>query len=430
MERDTPISRGLRPSMATAARDGTIWLLLGSVVGGIGAYLFQIVGTRSLGERGYAPIATLWTIQYLSWSIVLHAIETYVDREVVSTSPSGAALGRRTAVRLWGWIVATSVGVAAVVYPYRAALFDGADDLALVAGVTVAAFGAFALVRGRLAGAGLYSAYGAASATESSVRLLAAVWMISAFGTVTALAWTLPAGAATAAVGGWVVSRRVRRSVAAPAARDARSAFGGRPGEFLAVTVAANAAGQLLLAGGPLVVVALGGSDAEVSVFFVTATAARVPVVLALSGGLSRVLPAFIRAIEVSGPGATRSLACRVAAVTSAVAAVAGVLGALAGPALIGTFFGTGFMPPWWLTSIVGAGVVVATGGMLLNHLAIAAGIERRLPLAWWLGVAAAVGAVVAVPGSATARVSAAFGIGLATSFALLVATMTRGSGR
>jgi hypothetical protein len=87
-------------------------------------------------------------------------------------------------------------------------------------------------------------------------------------------------------------------------------------------------------------------------------------------------------------------------------------------------------MPPWWLASIVGAGVVVATGGMLLNHLAIAAGVERRLPLAWWLGVAAGVGAVVAVPGSATARVSAAFGIGLATSFALLVATMTRRSGR
>jgi O-antigen/teichoic acid export membrane protein len=421
-----PPGRGARASIATAARDGTIWLLLGSIVGGVGAYLFQIVGTRSLGERGYAPIATLWTIQYLSWSIVLHAIETYVDRTVVAGRAKGAFLGPRAVVRLWGWIVATSLAVAALAHAFRTSVFGGADELAIVAGVTVAAFGAFALVRGRLAGEGLYAAYGAASATESSVRLVAALWVLAAFGTATALAWTLPVGAATAAAGGWLASRVLRRPRAAPMAHAERAASGGGPGGFLAVTTAANAAAQLLLAGGPLVVAVLGGSDAEVSVFFVTATAARIPVVLALSGGLSRALPAFIRAIEVSGPDMTRSLAWRVAGATLALAAVGGLFGAAAGPALISIFFGLGFTPPWWLAAVVGCGVLVATGGMLLNHLAIAARVQQRLPVPWWLGVTAATAAVLALPGSATARVTTGFAVGLATTFAGLVMTLTR----
>ena len=399
-------------------------MLAGSIAGGVGAYLFQVVGTRALGDDGYAPIAALWTIQYLMWSIVLHAVETYVDRAYVTDrgrSPNRPTTGASP----WIWVVAASIAVAVAAWPFRERLFAGEAASVVAAGAIVAAYGGFAIVRGRLAGEGRYRAYGVISATESTLRLLVATFVAATIGTATALAWTLPVGAAAAAAAGAFLANGGQRAIPEPAPRAAARSDGAA-GRFLAVTTVANAAVQLLLAGGPLVLVALGASAAEISVFFVTETAARVPVVVALSGGLSRILPAFILAIETSGRAEVTRLAWRVAAVTVAVAAAGGLLGAIVGPAVIRVFFGDGFAPPWWLAAVIGAGVLVATGGMVLNHLAIAAGAERRLPVAWWIGIAAATVTVVLARGSATARVTAGFAVGLSVAFTCLVVAMTR----
>jgi O-antigen/teichoic acid export membrane protein len=402
------VARGL-------TRDGTQWLLTGSVLGGLGAYLFQVVGTRALGEEAYAPISTLWTIQYLCWSIFLFAVETYVTRESVA-GRLRRGVPRGTTLRLWTWIAAVAAAVAGASWVAADFLFYGLHDLAVVAGLTVLSFGGFAIVRGRLAGVGRFRSYGLVSATESMLRLAVAISIVLVAATTRSLAWALPVGAAGAALL-WFPLRNRRPDAGADAPLSTEPP---RTSRFLILTTSANGASQVLLAGGPLLLAALAASPREVSIFFVTTTAARVPVVLALGGVLSRVLPTFSRILEERGDRARVWLAARLVPGT-VVLAVAGAAGGwVLGPTLIGFLFGAGFAPPPWLGAVAGAGVLLATGGMILNQLLVAAGLERRLPAPWIAGLVAGIAVVAALSGSPTVRVGTGFIVGEAVALVCL----------
>lgn len=388
-------------------RGGTHWLLVGSLVGGIAAYLFQVIGARALGEEAYAPIGTLWTIQYLCWSIFLYAVETYVNREVVL-----GRLGRRmeagVVLRTGGWIVAIALALTATTWVLRDPLFYGIDDLAVVAGLIVLSFGALAVVRGRFAGAGRFKMYGLVTASESVVRVALVVVVALVSASTRTVAWTMPVGALAAAAW-WFVARH-RASV--EAGDGAVSPQAPRTGRFLGLTTATNAGVQTLLAGAPLAVVALGAGPAEVSIVFVTMTAARVPVVFALGGLLSRMLPTFVRLLEERGDAAGAHMADRIVLATALLAVIAGAAGGLVGSPLVGLLFGGGFAPPAYFAAATGAGVVLATGGMLLNQLLIARGLEHRLPAPWFVGLAAAAVAMMLTDGTPVARVAAGFILG------------------
>src|SRR4026209_410184 len=68
--------------VSALGRDGTAWLLIGSLPAGVLAYVFQVIGGRVLGSEAFAPIATLWTLQYVVMAILLFAIEQYEGRAV------------------------------------------------------------------------------------------------------------------------------------------------------------------------------------------------------------------------------------------------------------------------------------------------------------------------------------------------------------
>lgn len=399
-------------------RGGTQWLLVGSLVGGIAAYLFQVVGARALGEEAYAPIGTLWTIQYLCWSVFLYAVETYVNREAV-LGRLDQRMGARAILRTGGWIVGVAGALTATTWALRDTLFYGVDELPLVAGLIVMSFGAFAVVRGRFAGAGRFRDYGLVTASESVIRLMLAVLVALVAATTQALAWTMPVGA-LAAAGWWLVARR---GPTEPPDERVEQDESPRSGRFIGLTTATNAAVQVLLAGAPLAVVALGAGPAEVSIVFVTMTAARVPVVLALGGLLSRMLPTFVRVLDQRGDAAGVRIAGGIGMATLVLGAIGALAGGLVGSPLIALFFGGGFAPPWWFAAATGGGVVLGTGGMLLNQLVIARGLEHRLPAPWYAGLAAAALAVWVAGGTPIARVAAGFIIGEAVALAALVVT-------
>lgn len=402
-------------------RRGTQWLVVGSLLGGLGAYLFQIVGTRALGEEAYAPIGTLWTIQFLTWSIFLQPVESFVTREVV-TGRAAPSLSRTVAVRTWAWVALVAGTVAGTSWLAGERLFFGVEGLPVVAGLIALSFGAFAFVRGGLAGHERFRAYGFVSAAESLLRLALAVVVVLIVPTTRALAWTMPFGAAIAA-SFWFA---VRRDPGEPPAGAPEGLGPSRAGRFLVLTSVANAAGQLLLAGGPLALVALAAAPSELSVFFVTITAARVPVVLALGGLLSRLLPTFGRILTARGRDAVSSLAARIAVGTVAVAALGAALGFAAGSQLIGLFFGSGFEPPPWLAAIAAGGVLIATGGMVLNQLLVAAGLEHRLPIPWIGGLLAGSLVLLIVDGTPTQRVAAGFVSGEIIALTLLLIAARR----
>jgi O-antigen/teichoic acid export membrane protein len=407
---------------ASAARSddpphaGTRWLVAGSLVGGLGAYAFQVVGTRTLGEEAYAPIGTLWTIQYLVWSVVLFAVETLVIRETMRAPD--LALPRPAALGAWRWIAGTAAVVTVGCWVVRDRLFFGFGQLAFVAGAIVLAFGALAVVRGRLAGRAQYRAYGVVSAAESVVRLGVALAVAVGGATTRGTAWALPIGAAVAASSWFTLGPPVRER---RKARPSPPPDGSGVGRFLLPATLANGAAQLLLAGGPVAMVALSASAAELSVFFVTLTAARVPIVLALGGILSRLLPDFAGALARRGRRAMSRIAAVVATSAVCIAAVGAAAAVAVGGQVVGALFGNALAPPGWLAAAATVGVVLATGGLVLNQLLIAAGSERRLVAPWMIGLISAIVALVVVAGTPSWRVATSFVVGEAAALGGLV---------
>jgi O-antigen/teichoic acid export membrane protein len=405
-----------RLSLGLGAR-GTRWMVVGAAIAALGAYLFQALGTRTLGGVGYAPIGTLWTIQYLIVSVVLLPIETHIARESILSHAAGLRSPRVSFARLWGWLALVAIVASSVCWLLRDELFHGLNDLALVIGALVLSYGAFLIVRGRLAGTERFKAYGVVTASESMVRAILAAAVTSFALGVRAFAWIMPLGALTAA-GWWVPLRRnprQPRDVATLPVEPPRTA------RFLALTTTANAITQLLLAGGPLLLAFLHATPEEVSVFFVTTTAVRVPLLFAFGGVLSRLLPTFMRLESSDRRREARAVAAKIALGTVSVAVVIGGVAAAVGAPLVAVLFGAAFRPPWWLAAGATVGVLLATGSVVLYQLLIARGSAGLGLLAWAVALVASVLAVLLTDGSATTRAVAGLVTGEAVALIALV---------
>ena len=414
-------ARGLLAGLTRSLRaGGTHWMLVGSLVAGLGAYGFQVLGARALGDVGYAPISSLWTLQYLWFTILLYPLETYVAREAVRGQQ------HHSRAKLWGWVVAAAVVAGALAWIGRGRLVAGDAGLALVAGLIVACYGPFVIVRGRLAGAGMFRSYGIVTATESVLRLLLLVPATMFAASTTGVAWIMPWGAGAAALL-WPVLRRQRgaRRVEAAATDDVA-----RPVVFLLTTSVANGISQVLVASGPLVVALLHGTAAEISVLFVTVTAARTPIVLAFGGVLSRVLPVFTRIAETPrGDGELNRIGFKIFAGTAGVAALGAAVAWWIGSEVIVLFFGGEFAPAPWLVAGAAVGVLAIAGSTLLNLILVARRAERHMLAPWVIALAAAVVTLYLVGGSASARVIAALDVGALTALTALTLSVSR-SGR
>ena len=396
----------IRRSRQVLSHGATHRMVLGSALAGVAAYGFQVAGARALGDIDYAPIGVLWTIQYLLLSVVLYTVEAYVTRLVVLDRQRPVGI-RRAVLTLAAVLAGLALVVAAVTYLFSDALFHGLHDLALVAGLTVGTYGAFVVVRGLFAGRDRFGAYGVATALESLARLALALPVLWLAPSTRALAWIMPVGALVAAMWWWI-GNALRPPTERPRWDETGSAPT-RPLSFVGVTGTANAAAQLILAGGPLVLVVLSASPAEVSVFFVATTVARAPLVLAYGGVLSRIMRRLVEIAEEADGQTMCRVARRTAAASGLAAAVGGVFGWAFGPVVIASFFGATFRPPAWLASGAVAGVLLATGTLVLNQLLIAAGRERRMLAPWLWAALAALLIVASSPVEPLVTVTTAF---------------------
>jgi O-antigen/teichoic acid export membrane protein len=409
------ISRGLR------AR-GTQWMFVGAALAAAGAYVFQVVGARALGDVAYAPISALWTIQYLVVSVILFPVETLVTRRTLlrATSPEPSGWLRR----IWAWTGVCAVVLGALSWIYRDPLFLGLDSLAIVVSFLTLSFAAFLIVRGRLAGAERFKAYGLVTATESVSRAVLGLVVAATFATSRAFAWVMPWGAAAAAAL-WLWLRRVPRKprpLTVPPTSD-------RPIRFLAVTTCANGILQMMLAGSPLVLVALDAPPEDVSALFVTLAAARVPLVFFFSGLLSRLLPVFIR---VDSRGASSSLprtSILIAFGAAVAAVVGGLLAAWVGGPLIGSLFGSAFVPEPDVVGGITAGVLLASGSIVVTQVLVAQGSEVRSLVAWAIALSVAAMTLAVVAGDPMERVVVAFVVGEAVALTALTAFARRHPG-
>ncbi len=394
-------------------------MVVGTTLAALAAYLFQLIGGRVLGPVRFAPISILWTVLFLVLTVLLLPIEQFTIRRLALAQGWAGSL-RSAAPAMAAVAVGSVTGVLAFALLTRESFFAGTSLYAFQAGLMIFGYVIFALGRGYLAGRRRFREYGWATAAEGVIRLAVAGIVLALFATGPSLAWSMVV--APFVVLWWRPFR--------PPNEDRRPAAGEEPlaeppeearaGRFLAGHVAANAASQTILAGGPLLVGALGGSPAAVSIFFVTFTLFRGPLSMTYSL-VARVLPSFT-ALVARGEGTTlRRWSLRLGLGGLALSVLAGVVGWWMGPALVALFFGPGFRPSPSLAAMAASGAVAAMVSSFLNQVLIARAETARMAAAWSTALLAAGLAVVAASGPAEIQVGWGFAVG---NLAALVVVM------
>ncbi len=365
--------------------DGTLDIVLGSLVAGIGGYAYQFIGGRALGENGFAPIGILLTAHFLAFIIVLLPIEQFVIRRLTLGFRGWVVPGRAIALAASSAAAAAFVvGVAGDDY------FTSRREFVMFVLLTVLFHFFFAVGRGYLAGSRRFRAYGYSSAAASILRVGLAVGVAILAPSVTGFAWAHILGPLVIFLWRpWKPSEQESRIA------DPESAHESERG-LLSGLVLSAAASQALLLAGPLVASRLGATAAEFSITYATLLIARAPLTLGYNL-IARILPPFTEMAVQGRRKELRAWARGIGVASGVLSVFGGFAGALLGPFLVSVAFGEGFAPTPFVAAVAGAGVVLAGGGLFIGQILVARGQSLRLLIAWILAVITAV-VLVAIP--------------------------------
>jgi O-antigen/teichoic acid export membrane protein len=378
------------------------------------AYTFQLLGGRLLGPEAFAPVSVLWTLMFLTGTVGLTPVEQFVARE---STADRRVLTRRS------WAIAAVVVITASIAATftaltRERLFLGSSAFVVMSVVLVLATAPLFLSRGLAVGHRRFGMYGAMLGLEGLGRLVVGGIGLLVVGGPIGLAWGVALGPA---LGLLVPTWRLERRASEPRSYSDTS--------FLAPYIGASAASQLLLAGAPLAVAALGASPATISIVFVTFTLFRAPVTIVylLQGRLLNVL---VR-LDIAGEHATLARIRRgLVLAGSTLIASAGTVGWLVGPWVVGILFGPEFRPDPIVAALAATGVSAGAVAQLLGQLLVARGRTASLARRWTVGLIVAVIVLISRPAGPEVTVALAFAIGeLAALAAMAAPSRRRGRG-
>jgi lipopolysaccharide/colanic/teichoic acid biosynthesis glycosyltransferase len=399
-----------RTRFAHLSEDGTGYILAGSLVAGLAAYAYQILGGRTLGADAFAPVSVLLTIHFLTFIVILLPIEQLIirrltlDRTAVGVPPRALALAS-----------ATVVGATLYAGLRVDELLNGDRRFIVFTAFTVIVHSLFAVARGHLAGFRRFREYGLASGGASLFRLLVAMAVLAVRPSASGVAIGLIAGPLIVMV--WRPFRRVE--VNRPGLADHELANVSSRG-LLSGLVLSSAASQMLLLAGPLVAAALGAADAVVSGIFAMFTLFRAPLTFGYNL-IARILPPFTEMAARRERRELRAWARGMTYASTVLALLGGVAGYLIGPQLVALAFGADFRPGETAAALVAAGVLLAGAGLFVAQILVARGRPFVLAAAWLVAVVAAALVLAATGGEIEVRVSLAFLIGEVVALAALV---------
>jgi hypothetical protein len=361
-----------------------------------------------LGAELFAPISVLWTLMFLTFTIFLTPIEQYVGREATA---SNRVLTRRSSAILTVVLVTTLVAGAFTALTLDQ-LFLGQVGFVAVSVLMVVTIAPVFIARGLAIGQRRFDHYGL-SLTLEGVGRLAFAWIgLAVVGGPVGLAWGVAFGPLLALV---VPSFAFERRATNPASTGA--------GAFLAPYIGASGASQVMLAGGPLAVAALGASPVVISIIFGTISLFRLPVtVVYLIQG--RLLNLLVR-LRIEHDTVRLARIRRIIEVGGLAAILlGGVAGWFVGPGIVALAFGAGFRPDPIIAALIATGMAGAMLAQLLGQLLVAEGRTAMLARRWVAGLSVA--AVVVVLGewvvdlAPAITVSAAFAAGELTAAAAM----------
>jgi O-antigen/teichoic acid export membrane protein len=386
-------------------------LSAGTIGSGLLAYAFNVLAARALGPEAFAAIGALWTGMFLIAVLLFRPLEQTVARTVADLVARGA--DARAAIRTTAWLgggiaVAACLVCAAAWGPLTDGLFGGRPELtiALVAGLGGYALSYFA--RGLAGGVRWFGGYGLVLLADGGIRLLVALpLLVWASTTVAAVA------IAAAAVGGALAPLLSRdRRLLARVNGDGESApFAlGAAARFAAPAAVMAGCEQLLLAGGPLIVLIQGGEGAAATagVLFAAALLVRAPVFL--FQGVAASLLANFTTYRAEGDLARMHAATIRVAVICAGIAVAGALGALvAGPFAMDLLYGAGFEATRGDLALLALGIGGFLAASTFSQALLAADEAGAAAWRWALATALFVTLELTLPGAAFTRVAVGF---------------------
>ncbi len=385
---------------------GALALAAGSAASGLLAYLYIGIGTREYGAAEFSGVAQLWTIWFVTASVLTFPIQHWVIQRLRTDGHGGAvaaALPRLTLV---------AAGLALAIAVVTGALGEDLyDSTALVyplcAGAITLGAAAMGLLRGGLAGRDRFVATGTAIGTENVVRLV--------FGLV-----VIAVGAGVGAYGATIVT-----GVLVIAAWPGAVRFSGptpddvNPLAFLGNVGGGTVIAQFVLTGGTVVLGLTGGTGAEVTSLFAALALFRAPYIVAL-GVAIRVTAHLTDLINGDRWDDLHRLRHRLTAGGVGLAALGAAGAAVLGPPILTLVFGDEIDLTGAETAALAAGSLLALATLGLSLVQMTTGSGRHILQAWLAAVAVGAVVVAVAPLDPLPAVVAAFLVTEAVAFALM----------
>jgi O-antigen/teichoic acid export membrane protein len=311
-------------------------------ISGVLTYAFQILAARRLDGDEFGQIAVLWGGVFLLAIVVFRPLEQTLARSIADRLAAGAEVAsvvRTIAVVGAAATAVIAIAAAAAWRPITNGLFhgDGFMTAMLVAGA--AGYGASYIVRGLLGGVRWFPGYAAVLLADSVGRLAVAAPLLVVASPHLAAA----AVAAAGVIGGAAPFLWARRWLSGLRGGTREAPFDGRGAlRFAGPAGAVAAADQLLINGGPLLVILIGsGGTKEAGIVFAATMLVRAPVYV-FTGVAAALLPNFTLLVQ-----AGRRTLAEVFAKTTKILVAAGVVivagVAVLGPRTMDLLYGDGF---------------------------------------------------------------------------------------
>jgi O-antigen/teichoic acid export membrane protein len=179
------------------------------------------------------------------------------------------------------------------------------------------------------------------------------------------------------------------------------------------------------LAGAPLAVAALGGSDALISIVFFTFTIYRAPLTLIFSLQ-GRILPFLVGLVGAARKSELIRIARWVLAAGLALSVAGGLVGWLIGPEVMTLLLGEEFAPTQVVAMFAAGGIMAAAAAQVTSQVLVAEGRTSRLAWAWTAGLLVAIAVLLVASGEPDTRVAFAFASGEIAALGLMAALAIR----
>jgi hypothetical protein len=350
-------------------------VVVGSSVAGIGAFVFVLLATRSLGLDGFHPISQLWTV----WAIAV-AVVTFSTQVVTVRREATVVASSSSRVAEFVPLIFLLAVVVPTLFLFRERIFDDTSFFWPVAGSLIP-IGSFATgrARGWLAVHGSAPQLAAVIGGENAVRCVIGVILAILGAGAGWYALAILAGYSVAFIGlGRIRSVRPRdRSHTAPS-----------DGLLPTAASIAGICDHILLVAAPTVLAASSGDSVVVSAMFVAMAVYRAPYQFAL-GLVPSLTRSFVERMPHWQPGERRRLTIQTLGWAMLATAVAGVVAAGLGESLIAPIFASQGILDAVDHGLAGALTVVATGALVAS-VALLVLNRSKLIMSVWLTVTVA----------------------------------------